>query len=177
MTALASKYSDRVAGLVYLDAAADHSTMRTMETKQQQEILAATGMRENVWREIAASMSKPDYSKISVPPLAFFAVPRSASDMLKSSIELLSRHPELGGVPQSMREALDSYNRNDVLTRAAIDKAFIDTRRMAEEGIESFKVGLPHGRVVELLGGSHLVYLSNESEVLREIRAFLADLQ
>jgi pimeloyl-ACP methyl ester carboxylesterase len=112
LTALASKYPDRVAGLIYLDAAADRSAMRTMEAKQQQEILAATGMRENVWREVAASMSKPDYSKISVPALAFFAVPRSASDMLKSSIELLSRHPELGGVPQSMRETLDSYNRN-----------------------------------------------------------------
>jgi hypothetical protein len=97
--------------------------------------------------------------------------------MLKSSIELLSRHPELGGVPQSMRETLDSYNRNDVGMRAAIDKAFVHTRRIVEEGIAAFKAGLPHGRVVELLGGSHIVYLSNESEVLREMRAFLADLQ
>jgi hypothetical protein len=48
---------------------------------------------------------------------------------------------------------------------------------MVAEGTAYFKAGMPHGRLVELFGGSHVVYLSNESEFLREMRAFLADLQ
>jgi non-heme chloroperoxidase len=40
-----------------------------------------------------------------------------------------------------------------------------------------FEDGVPTARVVRLAGADHYVYLSNEAEVLREMRAFLSGLR
>jgi hypothetical protein len=46
----------------------------------------------------------------------------------------------------------------------------------AKTSIGRLRNGVPKARVVELAGANHYVFLSNEPEMLREIRLFLADL-
>jgi len=55
-------------------------------------------------------------------------------------------------------------------TADAANKAWV-------EGVaKAFQAGVPHARVVLLPKTSHYIYLANESEVLREMRAFLENL-
>jgi len=41
----------------------------------------------------------------------------------------------------------------------------------------AFEEGVPGARVVRLAGAHHYVFLSNEADVLRELRAFIAALR
>ena len=49
---------------------------------------------------------------------------------------------------------------------------------LAETGAQAtaFETGVPSARVVRLPDANHYVFLSNEADVLREIRTFLANL-
>jgi hypothetical protein len=48
---------------------------------------------------------------------------------------------------------------------------------LLERQAKSIEDGLPSARVVRLPGANHYVFLSNEADVLREMRAFLSRLQ
>ena len=56
--------------------------------------------------------------------------------------------------------------------------AAIDARdaAAATEQARAFQAGVPSARVVILPHANHYIFISNEAEVLREIRAFLATL-
>ena len=41
------------------------------------------------------------------------------------------------------------------------------------EAIKAFQAAVPHARVIELTTANHYLFISNEDEVLRELRAFL----
>jgi pimeloyl-ACP methyl ester carboxylesterase len=45
-----------------------------------------------------------------------------------------------------------------------------------DEQAKAFESGVPSARVVQLPHANHCVFLSNEADVLREMRAFLAGL-
>ena len=63
------------------------------------------------------------------------------------------------------------YMNDNPAARAAIE-AVDRTEALAK----AFEVGIPTARVVRLPHANHYVFLSNEADVLREIRAFLAGL-
>jgi pimeloyl-ACP methyl ester carboxylesterase len=46
-----------------------------------------------------------------------------------------------------------------------------------ERQAEAIREGLPSARVVKFTRANHYVFLSNEADVLREMRAFLAALR
>jgi hypothetical protein len=48
---------------------------------------------------------------------------------------------------------------------------------LTERQLEAFEKGLPSAHVIVLAGANHYVYLSNEGDVLREMRAFLKGLR
>jgi pimeloyl-ACP methyl ester carboxylesterase len=43
--------------------------------------------------------------------------------------------------------------------------------------VRAFTEDLPQARVVQLANASHYLFLTNESDVLREMRSFIATLQ
>jgi hypothetical protein len=43
--------------------------------------------------------------------------------------------------------------------------------------VDAFEAGVPSARVVRVPNASHYIFQSNEADVLREIRAFLAGLR
>jgi hypothetical protein len=90
------------------------------------------------------------YTAIPVPALVVFAIPH---------------------VPESWMAGS-----SDPTVRKATDVYFTTVDTVAEEQAKAFEESVPAARVVRLRG-MHYVFLSNEGEVLREVRAFLGSLQ
>ena len=71
---------------------------------------------------------------------------------------------------------LEAYRNNDPMVRQNLGMSFAAYRAATENNIELFRTGVPHGRIVELMGAHHLIYLSNQADVLRELDYFMKDL-
>jgi non-heme chloroperoxidase len=69
---------------------------------------------------------------------------------------------------------LGSIYNNDEAARTAAEA--LDAAQ-DEPIIKAFETGVPSARVVRLVRADHYVFLSNEADVLREIRAFVGGLK
>ncbi|MFN0102262.1 MAG: alpha/beta fold hydrolase [Bryobacteraceae bacterium] len=197
MSSLGVRYPGRIAGLVYLDAADYDSRDRTndptvqklrklfpepepreadrksfpalkawwermfrisppeAEFRNNYEMEPGGGVGKwrgaaGVWKAMTARLGKPDYGGIRAPALAIFAVQRSARDV-------------------------DPWLRTqDPVRVAALDEAYAFGNQERALAKKAFLSGAANRRVVELMGANHYLFLSNEREVLREVRAFLS---
>ena len=201
LSSLSTRHPSRVAGLVYLEAgypyAFDNGTGPTMKEFQdlknlapkapppsesdpglasfaalQQAGLRALGFTypegelrqrftttpdERVGKErdfpgdatMLEGMKK--YADIPVPALAIFAIPHDQGKWV---------HDSTG---PKVREAAKAYSAADLAL----------TTRQAKV----FEEGVPTAHVVRLRGADHYVYLSNEADVLRELKSFLSTLR
>jgi len=91
------------------------------------------------------------YANIPVPALAIFAIPHAQPKWMTDSAD------------PKVREAAKAF--------WAADDAL--TTRQAK----AFEEGVPTAHVVRLRGADHYVYLSNEADVLREMKSFLSSLR
>jgi pimeloyl-ACP methyl ester carboxylesterase len=195
LSSVGSRHPERVAGLVYLDAAygpAFHDPELQEVQKnlprapQLPPIPAATdadratfhswGLRlknlygldppESEYRETReitpeghVGDTKPNkaqeviegeeqYTKIPVPVLAIYAIPHDQGPYVTTHLS---------------PEALAAIDARDAAA--------------ASEQARAFKEGVPSARVVILPHANHYLFMSNEADVLREIRAFLAALR
>ena len=87
------------------------------------------------------------YSAIRAPALAIFATPHDLGPWIARAAD-----------PAKIREAFEPMER--LVARQA----------------KAFEEGVPGARVVRLAGANHDVFLSNEADVLRELRAFIVGL-
>jgi len=90
------------------------------------------------------------YSDMRVPALVVFAIPHIPDEWTATS-----KDPAVRGTARSYYSALDI---------------------LAEKQAKSLEAGWPTARVIRLKG-RHYVFASNESDVLREVRAFVAGLK
>ncbi len=101
---------------------------------------------------MAAGVRKPDYGRIRVPVLAFFASPRSLEDQMQQY------------KPQNAEE------------RAAMERKLQVDLAIIKRHKRDLQNGMPNARVVELRPANFYIFLSNEAAVIRELRAFVAGL-
>jgi non-heme chloroperoxidase len=195
LSSIASRHPERVAGLIYLDAVfepafhnpnlqqvletspqapprppippatdADRSSFQSWALKQK--ILYGLDPPESEYHETRevtpeghVGKTKPNrakevtegeeqFTKIPIPALAICAVPHDQGTYVKT---------------HATPEALAAIDARDAAVAGAIAKAF--------------KEGVPSASVVILPHANHYVFISNEADVLREIRTFLAGLQ
>jgi non-heme chloroperoxidase len=95
---------------------------------------------------------KPDYSRIRVPVLAIYQRERPFEEV-----------------------AANFLIRNEQ-ERAALRQEYAATRALYVRWQQDLLAAVPSARVVELPGASLYMFLSNEADVLRELRAFAATL-
>jgi pimeloyl-ACP methyl ester carboxylesterase len=76
--------------------------------------------------------------------------------------------------PHTLRAWVD--NNTDPAVRQAAKAYSAVLAALTEKQENAFKNGVPTARVVTLAGADHYVYLSNQADVLRQMRAFLAGL-
>jgi non-heme chloroperoxidase len=175
LTTLGNQHSDRLAGLVYLDALGDPKdwpandpaymelfrklpeAMRTPRPgdiplpESERRTLSGYGSTQAIRDAIGAGQKKRDYSNIRVPVLAFFEFPRP--------------EPPPGYQPKNDEEwsAIRAY------TNA--------TTAYVERWVQNLKSGVPQAQIVDLPNAGHFVFLTKEADVLRELRAFVAGLR
>lgn len=194
LTMFAVKYPDRVDRLVYLDAAYDRAAPEDIEERFSApppppptaadsaspaavrgyfERIYGIGLPEADLRAVAVfdasgkwqrdvtpdsvsaaifgSVDHPEYEQIRAPALALYAVKDSVHQVFPSW------------------PSLDDSSRT--LAQATFDR---DQRRDAWQR-ERFRSQVTRGRVVEIPGAHHLIYVSHPAEVEREIRVFLLE--
>jgi len=91
------------------------------------------------------------YAEIPVPALVIFAIPRAQAKWVDESTD------------PKVREAAKAFSAADLVLTTRQAKVFED--------------GVPTAHVVRLRGADHYVYLSNEADVLREMKSFLSTLR
>jgi non-heme chloroperoxidase len=91
------------------------------------------------------------YADIPVPALVIFAIPHAQARWVDE------------GTDHRVRQAAKAFSAAELALTTQQAKAFED--------------GVPTAHVVRLRGADHYVYLSNESDVLREMKSFLSTLQ
>jgi len=90
------------------------------------------------------------YANIPVPALAIFAIPHALGKWVNDSTD------------PKVHEAAKAFSEADL---------FLTTRQA-----NVFEEGVPAAHVVRLRGADHYVYLSNEADVLREMKSFFSTL-
>ena len=171
LTTLGSQHSDRLGGLVYLDAGADPKGFPASDPAYMalaQKLPPADrlphpppfveserdAISENpqdvphALKEIGEGTKKRDYSNIRVPVLSIFATFR---------------------VGDSTRNDLPKTDQE----RAVVEAFENATMTYIKRYERSLLAAVPSARIVELPAANHYVFLSNEADVLREIAAFL----
>jgi len=195
------KRSDRIAGLVFLDALSDptydfseHDAIRSRRPAElyptpsppkgplgfeeymkwqlfgrrtpfpEGEIRAMTETKPDgtmgerriapkIGEAIGAGMKKPDYASIKVPALAFAAYPVPVAEQLK-----------------------DYDIRNDQ-DRKALEDLYASDQKYLEQFLADFQTGVPAARVIKMFGAGHYIFISNQSDVIFEMRSFLSRLR
>jgi hypothetical protein len=91
------------------------------------------------------------YTNIPVPALVIFAIPHRLGEWVDDSTD------------PKVREAVKAYSAADLVLTTRQAKALED--------------GVPTAHVVRLRDADHYVYLSNEADVLREMKSLLSTLR
>jgi non-heme chloroperoxidase len=76
--------------------------------------------------------------------------------------------------PRDVSADLRSFT--DPEQRAKMEAVFVEMEAKMEKQITAFRNGVPDARVVVLPRANHYVFLSNEADVLREMKAFIEKL-
>lgn len=195
LTGFALKYPDRTAGLIYLDAAYDHTGIDTMTVRypppDPPPVSAADSASPTAWtartrllrgvpiteadvrantvfapdgrilRDVTPDSimmmvihqaAHPDYRKIRAPALAIYAIIDSASLMIPWQ-------SSLSDSAQALSDTLAAH-----------------LRTWEQAGRDQFRHQIENGKVLELHGGNHYIFMSNEAQVEGAMREFLAGL-
>jgi non-heme chloroperoxidase len=198
LTMFASQHSDRLSGLVYLDGATDPTTppydpplpdpttvprpLRPTPEPDRSSFKAFTKrpdlkvtfpeaewhqqFAENPDGSVGQSLMnltirqaitvdarvKPNYAGIRVPVLAMYQAQRP------------------------FEEVAAEYDIRSEQERAALRQQYTAIRAMYTRWQQDLLAAIPTARIVELPGANLYMFLSNEADVLREIRAFAATL-
>ena len=192
LSSLGARHPDRIAGLVYLDAAYDRTdrTLRTAVAKMAPEPTPAADDYSSVqtlraWMARAAGVTVPEAEvrnsvdttpdgkvRFRTPPW----VPQAIIAGVQTPDYTKIRAPALAiyAVPRSASD-MSGYKDDDA-SRAVFDEVYSLVVRRQTAAMELFRSRVAKGRVIALPGAHHYVFLSNEADVLRELHAFVVSL-
>jgi pimeloyl-ACP methyl ester carboxylesterase len=161
LSSVGARHSDRIAALIYLDAAWDRTYVVPQDSKRSTDfdkVGIPAQPRPNPEQfdpmdAIRAGVEKPDYVHIRVPALAIY------------------------GSPGTWRELMpESPDFTDPEKAAAAERVVAHAARTRKYMADTFRSEVANSRVIEIAGASHYLFRTHEADVLREIRAFLASL-
>jgi len=172
---LGAQHPDRIGGLLYLDAAEDPTLKLSdynspsvdrahlpqhVERKDPSRALPEAETRQLERWPIDPTIRKaitqdnnvrPDYAHISVPVLAIFRT-------------------------TTWDTVLADYPPRDDAERAALAQEYAAGAAMLSRWESDLRRGMPTAQIVELPGASLYMFLTNEADVIRELRGFAASL-
>ncbi len=204
LTTLGNQHSDRLAGLVYLDALGDPrdwpgsdpaymelfkklpAAMRTPRPRSDEESKSFSGYR--AWQMRSGKFALPESElrnmyetnpggtkgKFKTPQRIHNAIGAGQKKRDYSKI----RVPVLAFFdPPGEPPGPGEYQPKDAEEQAAIAAFTAATAAYVERWVNNLKSGVPGARLVHLPGAEHFVFLTREAEVLRGLQEFVAGLQ
>lgn len=194
LSSIATRHPEKVAGLVYLDAAYSYAfydrgqgdmDLDALELKKRLDQLSTPGASSDDKLVLIQSLQQttlPQFEKdlqAQEKELRTMHFPSYANSVSPVDAAILNgqekytdiRVPILAifAVPHD----LGSGFQNDPATRAALAASDL-TRTTAQAN--ALEKAIPSARVVRLPNASHFVFISNEADVLREINSFISSL-
>jgi non-heme chloroperoxidase len=197
LSSIGSRYPEKVAGLVYLDAGYGYAYYNDKATQGDALI---------DWAELRAEFARftsplaPRDQKAVTQHLLDVSLPRFQKDLQRAAKSLQSA-PDNAPAPPNTAKVLatlaiqsetEIYNgvkcpvlaiyadphamgtpADDPAKRLA--RQAEDAARVSEQA-DAFQAGNPQAQVVRLANADHFVFRSNEADVLREMNAFIATL-
>jgi pimeloyl-ACP methyl ester carboxylesterase len=196
LSSVGSRYPDRLSGLVYLDAAYPYafdngkgSTLKEIQESAPAQPNQSAADRASFralqdWYSRIVGVTLPEAElrqMFNATPEGRVGAPRTSpriGDAIFAGIQKYTeiRAPALAifAVPHSLGPWY-AENPDPDIRRAIADFSAKETA-LTEKQVTAFEEGVPSARVVRLPHANHLVFASNEADVLREMRAFLASL-
>ena len=193
LSSLGSRHPDRVAALVYLDAgysyAFDNGKGAELEdvikgmpppptpdpadlasfSALQAFFLRTRGITFPVAEFRQTTDSSPDghVGKMRTPPRVYEAITAGAQKYTNIPVPALA----IFALPHDDGPFIEQSN--DPAAKAFVVRA----NALMEVQLNAFERGVPTARVIRMPHANHYVFLSNEADVLREMRTFLASLK
>jgi non-heme chloroperoxidase len=199
LSSVGSRDAGRVGGLVYLDAAYPYAfdNGKGVSLEEFFELLQKTPQPPpprvdmasfaayRSWLKGIAGVTEPEAElrqTMTSGPEGRVGESRTPSRVQEAIFAGMKKYTDIRGpvlaiyaVPSYLGTWLD--NTKDLDVRTAADAYIARMRVSMEKQARAFEDGVPNARVVRLSGSHHLVFMSNEIDVLREMRAFLAVLK
>lgn len=167
---LGARNPERIGGLMYLDAAEDPTlTMADYDLPPvdrahlpaRVEGPPAVAFPESETRQLAEwpidpdirraivedNRVRPDYARIRLPVVAIY---RSTT----------------------LEQALQMFPPKNDQERTAVNQGYAAARAMLSKWQGDLRAGVPEAKIVELPGANLYMFLSNEADIIRELRAF-----
>lgn len=198
LSSVGSRYPERVAGLVYLDAgyqyAFDNGRGGTLDELQKSANPQPSPPQPNESDLASFSSLQAWFTRVNgiTPPEAEFRqgwdstpdgrVVKRRSSPMASIMKGMKKYTEIP-VPALVIFAVPHdqgpwiKNHPDPAVRDAAKTRSAEEVVLVEKQAKAFETGVPSARVVRLSAAHHYVFLSNEADVLREIHAFVARLR
>ena len=190
LSSVAARHAARIAGLVYLDAvqpyAFDNGAGWSLEDFRTfvnsapnppppgKDDLASSSARA-AWYRRTRGVSFPESEVYEM--MAHNSpgrVGRAIQEGTKSFTQIPVAVLAICALPRDFSPDLRSFTDPD--QRAKMEALVAETQARMEKQVAAFRKGVPDSRVVLLPGANHFVFLSNEAEVLREMKAFIQKL-
>lgn len=200
MSWLANAHPDRLAGLVYLEAAYPYAfdngkvpTMKQFQSLKAPQPLEPAGsdlanfpsLRQYYLRVLGFTYpegelrqqrsSKPDGSVGAQRDFPGYAILMSAITDYKKYSTIPVPTLAIFANPHGQGRWVDTSSDPKVIEEAKAYSAALTP--LTERQIKAFEQGVPKARVVQLSGAHHYIYLSNEADVLPEIKEFVRGLR
>ena len=192
LSSIGTRFPDRVAGLVYFDAgypyAFDNGKNPTFEeisrlvfpqtpAPTDADLASFDALRQYYLRVVGFSFPDGElHQKRSVTPEGRVGPPRPNP----GGTSLLKAMTKFAQIPAPALFLVSSQSPGvwaDTSTDPKTKEQLAALNGFLERQAEAIREGIPSARVVKFARANHYVFLSNEADVLREMRAFLAALR
>jgi pimeloyl-ACP methyl ester carboxylesterase len=191
LTAFAGRFPERVAALVYLDAAYDHSGIGALIRESpapppmlRSDSASPTAVQAYLLRAYGMPIPEAQLRAIARYDTAGKLVADVTPGTIDSQMIAGSGHPQyeavrvpalaIYAVVDSAPQVFPSWGRRDSTGRVVARHFTSVLQAWAAAERARFRRELPTGEVVELHGANHYVFASNAAEVTQAMRSFLA---
>jgi non-heme chloroperoxidase len=198
LTRLGAEHSDRLAGLVYLDAAADPTesatpeydamlrslpqVMRNSSGPSRDDLRSPKAFRDWQLRSVGTAFPESELHQNLNPDGSIGGYPGVSAAIISGASKRDYSHIRVpilafSWYPLSVEAQIQQYHFTESGDRATVTAYYAADAKITDVRLENLKSAPGGARVVILPGANHYLFISNEADVLRELLSFLAGLK
>lgn len=175
LSSVGTRHPDKVAGLIYMDAAYEYAYYDAVRGDFLIDVLDLRSKLDHL-----RPWMKPRDLRPLVHELLQTGLPQLQKHLQKMEKDLQTAPDDGADAPPPLMQALLSGTQKytaipvPLLAIYAPDPADPEDAANTEAQAKALERGIPSARVVRLKNATHYVFLSNEADVLRELDAFVS---